>query len=119
LSEHLLGLFSEWGKRFNGLTPDFTLMFERFEMLGSLAHLERYAKADVQQELAGEPRNGWAWMPVGRVGWHERNADKLVAELQANVMKTALIKAGFAKGDPEFIDLFIQNFRRIAGRMRW
>lgn len=119
LSEHLLGLFSEWGKRFNGLTPDFELMFERFEMLGSLAHLDRYTKADVQQELASNPQQGWAWMPVGRAGWHSSNADKLVAELQAESMKTALSKAGFAKGDPEFIDLFIQNFRRVAGRMRW
>jgi len=34
-------------------------------------------------------------------------------------MKAVLTQAGFAKGDPEFIDIFIQNFRRIAGRMRW
>ncbi|MDQ8727387.1 SIR2 family protein [Bradyrhizobium sp. LHD-71] len=119
LSDHLLTLFSEWHKSFAGLTPDFELMFERFEMLGSLAHLERNDKASVQQELAGEPRNGWAWMSVGRVGWHESNAEKLVSELQSDSMKSALAQAGFAKGDPEFIDLFIQNFRRMAGRMRW
>ena len=117
LSDYLLGLFSEWGKRFNGLTPDFELMFERFEMLGSLAHLERHAKSDVQQQLAGNPQQAWAWMPVGRAAWH--SSDKLVAELQAESMKAALFEAGFAKGDPEFIDLFIQNFSRIASRMRW
>lgn len=119
LSDYLLTLFSEWGKRFIGLTPDFELTFERFEILGALAHLERNTKADVQQELAGEPRHGWAWMPVGRVGWDERIADKLVSELQAEPMKAALVKAGFGKRDSEFIDVFVQNFRRIAGRMRW
>jgi hypothetical protein len=41
LSDHLLGIFQEWGKSFIGLSPDFELMFERFEMLGSLADLEQ------------------------------------------------------------------------------
>jgi hypothetical protein len=113
LSDHLLTLFSEWGKRFVGPTPDFELMFERFEMLGSLAHLERNNKADVQQALAGNPQQGWARMPVGRAGWHNTIAEKLVVELQAEPMKGTLIEAGFGKGDPEFIDLFVQNFRRM------
>ncbi len=119
LSDHLLTIFSEWSKSFIGLAPDFELIFERFELLGSLAHLERNDKATVQQELLGEPRNGWAWMPVGRVGWHEANADQLVSEIQAEPTRDALTQAGFAKGDPEFVDLFVQNFRRLAGRMRW
>lgn len=119
LSDHLLGLFQKWHKRFNGLTPDFELLFERFEVLGSLAHLERHTKADIQQALAGNPQQAWAWMPVGRVGWHGRNADKLVTELQAEPTKAGLLEAGFAKGDSEFLDVFIQNFSRIGGRMRW
>ncbi|EAS50666.1 conserved hypothetical protein, possible SIR2 superfamily [Aurantimonas manganoxydans SI85-9A1] len=119
LSDHLLTIFSEWGKSFIGLAPDFELILERFELLGSLAHLEQYDKAVVQQELAGEPRNGWAWMPVGRAGWHEANADRLVSEIQTGLTRNLLVQAGFAKGDPEFMDLFIQNFRRVARRMRW
>lgn len=119
LSDYLLRLFSEWGKRFIGLASNFELMFERFEMLASLAHLEHTTKVDIQQELAGNPQNGWARMPVGRVGWHNGNADKLVAEMLENSTKAALIEAGFAQRDPEFIELFIQNFKRIARRMRW
>jgi len=119
LSDHLHTLFSASAKRFTGLTPDFELMFERFEMLGSLAHLERYQKADIEQVLAGDPHQSWAWMPVGRAGWHESNAGKIISELQAEPMKTALVNARFARCDPAFIDIFVQNFRRIAGRMRW
>ncbi|WP_370195895.1 MULTISPECIES: SIR2 family protein [Aurantimonas] len=119
LSDHLLTIFSEWGRSFIGLAPDFELILERFELLGSLAHLERNDKAAVQQELAGEPRNGWAWMPVGRVGWHVANADRLISEIQAEPTRNLLVQAGFAKGDPEFMDLFIQNFWRVARRMRW
>lgn len=119
LSDHLLTIFSEWSKTFIGLAPDFELIFERFELLGSLAHFERNDKTSVQQKLVGEPHNGSAWMPVGRVVWREENADRLVSEIQAEPTRGALTQAGFAKGDPEFIDLFVQNFRRMAGRMRW
>jgi hypothetical protein len=117
LSDHLFALFSEWGKRFMGLTPDLELAFERFELLGSLAYLERTDKAEIQRSLAGNPQQAWTWMPVGRVGWHTVNKDRLVAEIQAEPMKTALMQAGFMKNDPEFLDVFIENFRRIAGRM--
>jgi len=41
LNDHILNLFSEWGKSFVGVPPDFTLMYERFELLGALAHLEQ------------------------------------------------------------------------------
>ena len=34
-------------------------------------------------------------------------------------MKSLLLKAVFANGDAEFLDLFILNFRRIASRIRW
>jgi hypothetical protein len=118
LSDYLYTLFSAWGKRFTGLTPDFELMFERFEFLGALAHSEQHTKADILQALAGRQQTGWAWMPVGRVGWDRANANKLVSEIQAEPMKAALVQAGFAKGDPEFIDIFVQNFTRIAGRMQ-
>lgn len=119
LSDHLFGLFSEWSKRFVGLVPDFALMFERFEMLGSFAHFEQNEKVGVQQDLEGNPQQGWTWMPVGRAGWNRSNADTLVSELQATPMKEVLLTAGFGRRDPEFIDLFIQNFKRVSGRMRW
>jgi SIR2-like domain len=40
LSHHLLAVFSRWATSFVGVTPDFELLFERFEMLASLAYLE-------------------------------------------------------------------------------
>lgn len=119
LSDHLLDLLSEWGKRFIGLAHDFELLFERYEMLGSLAYLEQQTTAGIEQELAGTQPRGFAWMPVGRVGWHSNNADKLVAELQEEPMRSSLTEANFGKGDPGFIDLFIRNFQHMASKMRW
>jgi hypothetical protein len=94
-------------------------MYERFELLGSLAFLESYDKASLKEQLAGPPHQAFAWMHVGRLGWHGANADRLMEEVQAEPLKGALLKAGFAHGDPEFLDLSIRDFRRIASQMRW
>jgi hypothetical protein len=94
-------------------------MFERYEMLGSLAHLERNEKEGLKAEISGDPRQSWAFMPVGRAGWDSANAEKLVAEIQSDPMKSRLIEAGFAKADPEYLEMFVTNFKRVAGRMRW
>lgn len=120
LSDHLLQVFTEWSKRFVGLDPDFELSFERFEMLCSLCHLEQRSKENIVAELSGEPQNQkWAWMPVGRSGWHNTNAQQIIGELEIDPMRTALLQAGFAKGDKEVVDLFVKNFGRIAGRMKF
>jgi hypothetical protein len=120
LSDHLAALFAVWGKRFLSLTPDFELLFERFELLGSCVHLERETKETLQSGLGGDAwRRDSIWMPVGRVGWHSQNASKLIAEFQSESMKGTLVSAGFANGEAELFDLFIQNFTRIADRMQW
>ena len=119
LSDHLHALFTNWSGSFAALTPDFELMFERFELLGSLAYLEKFKKEDVEAGLAGTPHQAWTWMPLGRVGWHSTNNNKLVLEIQSDAMKANLIKAGFAGGDPELLKLSVTNFERMANRMRW
>lgn len=118
-SDHLFALFSKWSKAFSGLTPDIELVFERFEILGSLAFLERNDKESLQKQLAGNSGYDMPHMPVGRVGWDKRNASRLIAEIQAESMKKLLIGAGFAKGDAKFLNLFIENFRRMAVRIQW
>lgn len=115
LSDHLLELFSEWAKSFVGLTSDFELLFERFELIAALGFLGAVAKGDVKQSLSNDQWNGFTWMPVGRVAWNERTQSVLIAEMQAEPMKTSLLRAGFAQGDSDFLNLFIANFRRLAG----
>ena len=114
-SDHLLPLLQEWSKRFVGLTPDFEHLFHLFELLGSLAFLERDNSDVVRQEL----QNGrFAWMPVGRVGW-KYSASRLKTEFEQAVGKSTLLAAGFALNDAEFIDVFLENFGRISRRMNW
>jgi hypothetical protein len=110
LSDYLLRLFKEWSSSFAGLSPDFELLFERFELLGSLAHLERRDKADIAAKLqAGE---NWASMPVGRVGWRTSGAQRLFSELQTEPTQGAILQAGFAKGSPDFLKLFFDYLTR-------
>ena len=117
LSDHLCDLFSDWGKSFAGLTPDFEMMFERFEVLASMAHLESTAEADLEQALTR--MDSPVRMPVGRVGWHGSNRNRLIQELQSEAIKNALFAAGFAKGSEKFMELFLGNLVRIAARMEW
>jgi hypothetical protein len=119
LSDYLLEVFTNWSKPFVGLVPDFEMLFERFEMLGSLAHFEKNEKPSVNEKLSMPGEQNSAWTPTGRSGWHESIATKIITEFQSNSMKARLLEAGFAKGDAGFLDLFIRNFHRIASRMSW
>ncbi len=116
LSDRLFGIFTEWSKSFAGLLPDFELMFERFEMLGALAHLEQNKATDVVAELN---KNEFVWIPLGRAAWHSQNREKLIAEIQSEPMKAALVKAGFAQSNPAFVERFIRNFKFMAANLGW
>lgn len=119
LSDHLCSLFAEWGKSFTGLTPDFELMCERFEFLASLTFLESAAEDDLAEAMASNLANSFVWAPLGRVGWHSSNLDRLVKEIEGEPIKTSLLQAGFAKRNPKFLQLSVAKVQRMAGRMRW
>jgi hypothetical protein len=118
LSDHLLAVFLPWTKSFVGVSPEFELLFERFEILASLAYLEATERADIELALANPAPNSWIWMPVGRSGWHCDARERLIREIQTESMTKALLDAGFAHGSKEHLELSIANFGRIARRMR-
>jgi hypothetical protein len=119
LSDHLSNIFQEWRQSFCGLIPDFELLFERFELLGALTHLERNDTDSLREVLSSNRDKNWEWMPIGRVGWDSSRNSRLLAELGTETFRTALLNAGFAKGDGEFLDLSIQNFQRLSSRLYW
>ena len=116
LSDRLLGIFTEWSKSFVGLSSDFELMFERFEVLGSLAYLEPNKPTELVAELE---KGDYAWVPIGRAGWHSQNREKLLTEIRSEPVKAALTKAGFAQRNPAFVGLFISNFERMVESISW
>ena len=118
LSSYLSGLFSEWGKSFTSLTPDLEFLYERFELLGSVAHLEATEQSDLEKAMADNRPNSWVWAPVGRYAWHTSNFERLLQEIGEEPFRRELLDAGFARGNETFLGLAVENIKRIARRVR-
>lgn len=121
LSDHLLDLMTNWRKSFTGADANFELLFERFELMGSLAAFHENDEAELETRVqASATRNDvLAWMPIGRAGWHSTAARTLLQELEDESRIVDLLKAGFAKGSRRFLQLFAENFKLYARRMSW
>ena len=117
LSDHLLGLFLDWGKSFVGVLADFERLYESWEVLGSLTYLEDTEIAGLDAALAAERHNGWVWCPMGRSGWHSDKRERILEGFLSEPDKQALLGAGFAKGDSDFLEKAVANYRRLASRM--
>ena len=117
LSEHLFHLLKEWSpSRFLPLTSDISLVYERFEILASLANFEQHDLEFAQKALS--EKDNFIFMPVGRSGWNGESRKQLFAELADAETKLSILKAGFGKGSDECLNLFQKNFSEIARRMR-
>jgi hypothetical protein len=115
LSDHLLGLFSEWSKRFVGLTADFEAIFEKFEVLGALAFLEKTKRAEIQA-VHSSSRDRFSFIPVGRASWHDEHIGPLLSDLKSGALRSELVAAGFGGGDVGMLDLFVENFNRVRAQ---
>lgn len=119
LSDHLLDVMSTWRSSYAGISTDFELVFERFEMLAALAFLEEVDEASLEDYAAKSSGQIFASMPVGRTGWNESSASTLKQEFLSDVVLAALIDAGFARRSRRFLELFVENFDRYAARISW
>jgi hypothetical protein len=117
LSDYLCTLFIEWGKSFTGVTQDHEGLCETFEVLGSIAYLESASEQELERRTAGSEAP--LWTPMGRVSWHGSSLSRITQEINREPVKASLLKAGFAKGSPKFLDLSIQNLGRVAQRAIW
>jgi hypothetical protein len=119
LSDHLLDVMVEWRKSFIGVDASFEVLFERFELLGALACFDEHDEARLEKSAAANEFQQFAWMPIGRAGWHSSSARILLQELESDARALELLNAGFGKASRRMIQLFIQNFHHIANRMAW
>jgi hypothetical protein len=111
---------SDWRNSFVGTDPSFELLFERFELMGSLVAFEDNEEAQLEELHGATTRKVvLATMPIGRIGWHETQARVLLQELEDETLISDLLKQGYAKGSRRFFELFIVNFNLYAQHMLW
>ena len=91
LSDHLCALFAEWSTAFTGPSGEFELLFERYEMLCSLAVLEA--------ALGGGGE--FVWTPTGRMSWDSSRRGQLFNELE----------------DREFIEPLLRRANALSRRL--
>jgi hypothetical protein len=109
-----------WSRSFVGVEANLELLFERYEILGSLASFGENVEADLEQAATSAAGNNTlAWMPMGRVGWHGASSKVLFRELQSEAFAVELLSAGFANKSRRFLELFIENLRRFMQKMSW
>ena len=118
LSDHLLEIMSDWRTSFSGVSSEFELLFERFEVLAALAYLEENNEESLEQALAGS-HGLFVRMPVGRVGWHNTSMVRLIHELTSESMISSLLDAGFAHKSRRFLEIFVESLKRYSERMSW
>lgn len=117
VSDHLCELFTDWSKSFVGVLPDFVRLFESWEILGSLAHLELEEAAEIDNALAQSPPHNYLWFAIGRSGWHRQLREPILTDFLSDRMRPVLLQAGFGKGDDDFLQKSVVNYQRMAGRM--
>jgi hypothetical protein len=120
LSEHLLRLFREWATDFSPVEDVTEGLFNRFEMLAVLAYLTvTVDKTDIQRALNDSAGDNYVVTPVGRIFRLHSKRQDIVREWKDADTLRRLLDAGFARGDPEYLDLAVSNIDRIAGRWFW
>lgn len=111
---HLFSVVGEWSKRVLGVTSAPEAILGQFEILGSLAYLERKDEGELQKTLSENPNHNWSYTPVGHTAMDRNITTILVGEMNSPPMKAAILEAGFANGHSDFLDMLFENHRRIA-----
>jgi hypothetical protein len=119
LSEHLYQVFDQLLGEYAVSKSAFELLFERFELLASLAHTTSYAdRAELAERVAVNNPNSLVFVPFGRSAWQSQNQRVLAEEFGRIDVQQKLLSAGFAQGQQDFLDLALRNLTRAMGHVR-
>jgi len=118
LSDHLHELFHGWTVDYLFTAGEYTSLFEHFELLGALAYISiSNDKAMLQAATQGQSRD-YVWCPMGRAAWNGSVSRPILESWKAE-LEPLLLKAGFARGDHDYLLLAIENISRLASRIGW
>lgn len=118
LSDHLHELFQGWTVDYVFTKGEFTSLFEHFELLASLAHITLSTDKAGLQAAIQSPNGDFVWCPMGRASWDGNVSRSLLDRWKAD-LQPLLLKAGFARGDQDYLPLAIESIGRLASRINW
>jgi hypothetical protein len=87
-------------------------LFERFELLASLAYLGRSGKDELRESVERGVRGGWVTMA-------SRSRETAYGGVQNRANEIRVVSACFSKRDEEFFELFEKGFAIASHSMRW
>jgi hypothetical protein len=119
LSNHLHDIFALWTDDYLLGLDEFTLLFEEFELLGSLAYLTTIADLKTLKEAATPDTwgCGFVWAPPGRIAWDSSNRERILKSFTNPEKVKLILDAGFARGEEEFLREALAGLRRLFGRI--
>lgn len=117
LSDHLCEVFGDWGDSFLGLVPDFDVLYETWEIVGSLAFCERFRLDELMAATSSTGIQERVWMPIGRSAWHTQTRRQIFEYIKSDDVRQALLDAGFGRGDPMFLNHSMSCFERVTRLM--
>jgi hypothetical protein len=119
LSDHLHDLFQSWSQDYLFAPGSYTLMFEEFELLGSLAFVTGSNNKDtLQAALKGPSGSNFVWAPIGRVSWDGQTRKRILEKWKLQDTTEELMRAGFAS-DGEYLELALKSLNNLASRFQW
>jgi hypothetical protein len=115
LSEHLLEVMTKWQESFVGVEGNFVRLFDRFELMGSLADFDKHDESALKRELEHATATSSIQylfkIPIGRVDHDASSACGLLQELEDKAFTSKLLQAGYAKGNERILRLFVKHFK--------
>lgn len=119
--DHLVGgTFGKWCGTFLPPRASVSNASLLAEVLTAIRHLEA-AEKDQLKEAMSKPEHGrnFLWSPVGRGGWAYEYHENIFKRFDDDEFITVLAKAGFGRGDPDFIKLAIESHKRLLANLHW
>jgi hypothetical protein len=120
LSDHLHDVFQSWSQDYLFAPGSYTLLFEEFELLGSLAFITSSNSKDALQAAVNGPSgSNFVWTPIGRVSWDGQTRRRILEKWKLQETTEELMRAGFAPPDGEYLELALKSLNNLASRFQW
>jgi hypothetical protein len=118
LSDHLHEIFRGWTVDYVFTADEYTTLFEHFELLATLAHITLSSdKATLQAAIQSQNRD-FVWCPIGRAAW-DGSVSRPILTTWKGDLQPLILKAGFARGDADYLQSAIESIGRLASRISW